>query len=203
MPNEEKRKRDWFLTINQGANCFAKIEDCLNSIIGKSDTFAYILHDKDTKSNGEATKPHYHVVLLFKNARGFNSIRKTFEGADIEEVRSLSAACNYLMHNGKPEKYHYDFSEVKSNCIEWFKNQLTEYAKEKFVEDKLLYYMYIEKSDTFLKLCQRFGASQLGYGIIAKINALQKDYLGMTDDEKEELEAILKAEWENRENEED
>ena len=202
MQKDDKRKRDWFLTINQGARCFNNLNDCLNKIIGKSDTFAYILHNKDTKADGEATKPHYHVVLLFKNARGFNAIKNNFEGADIEEVRSLSASCNYLLHNGKPEKYHYDFNEVKSNCIEWFKNQLTEYAKEKFVEDKLLYYMYVEKSDTFLKLCQRFGASQLGYGIIAKINALQKDYLGMSDDEKEELNAILISEWENQQDEE-
>lgn len=196
MPNEEKRKRDWFITINQNAECFSNLENCLNKIVGKGDKYAYILHDKD-----DNTKPHYHVVLLFKNARGWNSVLKTFDGGHIEEIRGLSASCNYLMHNGKPEKFHYPFEEVKSNSIDWFKNQLTEYAKETFIEDKLLFYVFVEKCDTYLKLCLRFGASQLSYGIPRKIEQLKLDFLNETPEEQESLIEMLKKEWRTNEDE--
>lgn len=188
----EQRARIYAITINKGAECYNNIDERLNKIIGKEDKFAYIEHNKDSEIDEETgeTKPkkdHLHLLLNFKNARGFNAILKAFEGAHIEVGYNESSWANYLLHNGKPEKYHYQSEEVITNNRPWYNSLLTSKALETFIEDKLPYYIFVEGFDTYLKLCLRFGAKQLPYGIDYKMNALKRDYAVLTKEKQEEI----------------
>lgn len=105
--NKEKelRTRNWFITINQNAECFADFKEkitCINKL-----TFAYILHDKDIQ-----TEPHYHCVLKYEDAKTFGMIQKHFNGAHIEQVESMYKCCRYLIHLDDPDKFQYSASEV-------------------------------------------------------------------------------------------
>lgn len=196
-----KRARIWALTINQGAPSFGRINDCINQIIGKYDKYALIYHDKDidyTSSPLKLKEDHIHVLLTFENARGFNSVQKIFEGAHIEKAIGESAYANYLLHNDKPDKYQYPIEEIKTNNLEWFKSLLIVKAKELFIEDKLPYYILVEKCETFLKLVLRFGASQISYQVRAKSEAIKNDYYLLEEEEKEKVIEQLKEQFDNQ-----
>ena len=182
-----KRVRSYFLTINKGAECFNNLADLVAKRIGVNDYFAYILHDKDAKETGEIVEPHYHLLLVFKNARSFESIQRTFIGAHIEETLNIVSAVNYLIHNGKPNKYNYEKSAIVTNSRSWLKSKFQVVKREEFIEDKLPYYILVEGCDTYLRLCMRFGASQLPSPIINKINAINCSFATETEENREKI----------------
>lgn len=83
--------------------------------ITKSYDYAYILHDKDLKEDGENKKTHWHVVIRFEQARWASALCKELgiEENYIEETKSLSNALLYLVHFNAPEKAQYDIDDVK------------------------------------------------------------------------------------------
>lgn len=80
--------------------------------------FAAILHDKDlhedAEHDGDPKKPHWHVVLKFKNPVWSNSVAKNLGIAPnyIKQAKSLDGALCYLVHFGFEGKYQYDIEEV-------------------------------------------------------------------------------------------
>lgn len=182
-----KRVRSYFLTINQGASCYGKLEDLLAKTIGTEDNYAYILHDKDTKETGEAVSPHYHLLLVFKNPRSFEAIQRIFEGARIEETLNIVSAVNYLIHNGKQNKYAYEKSAIVTNSPNWIQTKFQVVKREEFIEDKLPYYILVEGYDSYLRLCRRFGASQLPSAIISKTNAINASFETETLENREKI----------------
>lgn len=196
----KERARIWALTVNANAVCYKALDECIGAIIGVDDKYAYIRHNKDININeetGEETPKaeHIHLLLAFKNARGFKSIKKTFEGAHIETALGESAYANYLLHNGKPQKYHYSADEVITNDRAWYNALLSIKAKETFIEDKILYYVLVEKCNSYIKLCKRFGASQLPYSISQKLNIIKDEFMQLNKEEKNQLLTDLQAEW--------
>lgn len=81
--------------------------------------YVYILHDKDTNSDGTVKKAHYYIYINFgrssatcKDVARWFSIRETL----VENVKSNKRkAVRYAIHLDQPEKYQYDKSEVISN----------------------------------------------------------------------------------------
>ena len=182
-----KRVRSYFLTINKNAECFDNLADLVAKATGPNDYFAYILHDKDTKETGEVVEPHYHLLLVFKNARSFEAIQRIFVKAHIEETLNIVSAINYLIHNGKPNKYAYDKSAIVTNSKSWLESKFQVVKREEFIEDKLPYYVLIEGYDTYLRLCRRFGASQLPSPIISKVNAINASFETETEENREKI----------------
>lgn len=93
--------------------------------------FAYILHDKDTDENGEIKKPHWHIIVEYKNARGLTSIAKALnvEMNLVKIVKSKRAMLRYLLHVDNDEKYQYEFDKIKQsgyNDSIWNKRTLSE-----------------------------------------------------------------------------
>lgn len=79
------------------------------------------LHDKDKNPDGEAKKPHYHVVLSFKNPTTYERACEVFEqvGAVIPperecRVKDFRQMARYLCHMDQPDKHRYERSEVIS-----------------------------------------------------------------------------------------
>ena len=182
-----KRVRSYFLTINKNAECFDNLADLVAKATGQNDYFAYILHDKDTKETGEIVEPHYHLLLVFKNARSFEAIQRSFVGAHIEETLNIVSAVNYLIHNGKPTKYNYEKSAIVTNSKNWLNSKFQVVKREEFIEDKLPYYILVEGYDTYLRLCRRFGASQLPSPIINKVNAINCSFETETEENREKI----------------
>ncbi|MDK6810570.1 Rep family protein [Ligilactobacillus agilis] len=95
-----------------------KQED-LKELLEKSNAeqWAYILHDKDVNEKGEPIRPHFHVILKFKDAKTISRIAKLFnDQQQYVEVwhNTINNGYSYLIHettNAK-NKHHYDPSEV-------------------------------------------------------------------------------------------
>lgn len=183
----KKRVRSYFLTINKGAECFANLADLIAKAVGTNDYFAYIRHDKDTKETGEPVAPHYHLLLVFKNARSFETIQRVFKGARIEETLNIVSAVNYLVHNGKPNKYAYDKSAIVTNSKSWIDSKFQVVKREEFIEDKLPFYVLCENCDSFLRQARRFGASQLPTSVITKTNAIIASFQAETPENRTKI----------------
>lgn len=102
---ENIRARNYFLTINENAECFNNLEDYIKSINCK---YAYIVHT-------DTDNLHYHLVLLFQNPRYLSNIKKIFSGAHIENIRDINLTCRYLLHLDEDDKKVYSISNVKTN----------------------------------------------------------------------------------------
>lgn len=76
--------------------------------------FAAILHDKDTLESGELKKPHWHVVVRFKNACWNTAIAKELGITPnyLEACKDVDASLLYLVHFGNEDKFQYEFEEV-------------------------------------------------------------------------------------------
>lgn len=118
--------------------------------IKQSYDYAMILHERDiytkedeakNSDNKEGTlkKPHWHVVLRFKNQVWNTALAKDLGiGVNyIQEPRSFDNSLMYLIHYNDPDKVQYDISEVKGNITTKLKELINASNKtegEKVVE---------------------------------------------------------------------
>lgn len=79
------------------------------------------LHDKDILPDGSPKKPHWHVVLSFKNPTTYQLACEIFEeiGAVVPpekdcKVKDFRQMARYLCHLDQPEKHRYEINEVVS-----------------------------------------------------------------------------------------
>lgn len=98
-----------------------KKED-LKTILEKSsvEEWAYILHDKDIDKDGKTIRPHFHVVLKFKDAKTISRVAKIFnDKQEYIEVwkNTIGNAYSYLIHETSKakDKHHYEPTEVISS----------------------------------------------------------------------------------------
>lgn len=82
-----------------------------------SERWAYIFHDRDVSADGTPARPHYHLLMEFKNARTFKGVASDLgiEENFVEKVKNLTAARAYLTHSNAPDKKPYELSEVIAN----------------------------------------------------------------------------------------
>lgn len=91
--------------------------------------YAYILHDKDTKENGEVKEPHIHLMIRFNDSVPTTAILSRFHNAvvidgktyvtvaenNLQKCHKWTSAIAYLTHSNRLDKYQYSDDEVKSN----------------------------------------------------------------------------------------
>ena len=138
--------RDYFITVNKGAESFENAFDIvgdLNYVL-----YAYIVHDKDKEiqEDGSLTpkKLHKHIVVELKNPITFKSMQDKFKGAHIENIKYKKAAYQYLIHNrpNAREKYQYDLKEIVSNNLPAVKEAINqEEGLRLFAENQFLLYI--------------------------------------------------------------
>ena len=91
---------------------------CIEKLQSGGYNFAAILHNKDVyedgEHQGELKKPHWHVVMRFKNAVWNTSIAKELGIAPnyLEACKNVDGSLLYLVHSENPEKAQYDYEEV-------------------------------------------------------------------------------------------
>lgn len=79
------------------------------------------LHDKDVEEGGEIKKPHYHVVLSFKNPTTYQKACEVFEEINAVvppektcRVKDFRQMARYLCHLDQPNKHRYEMQDVVS-----------------------------------------------------------------------------------------
>ena len=89
-------------------------KDTLKTRLEKSGAqeWAFILHDKDVDENNKKIRPHFHVMLRFKDAKTISRISKIFNDKQqyIEVWKnSINNGYSYLIHetSNAKNKYHY------------------------------------------------------------------------------------------------
>lgn len=91
--------------------------------MGHISRFAMIYHDKD-----EGKEPHWHVLVVYHNARTFTAVKKDFENRSqntlIEQCIELDSAFDYLTHARNPEKYQYSTDDIICDDIDYW-NSIT------------------------------------------------------------------------------
>lgn len=92
--------------------------ECMEKLQTNGYNFAAILHDKDVyddgEQKGELKKPHWHIVLRFKNAVWNTAVAKELGITPnyLEACKDQDASLLYLVHYGKDDKAQYDYEEV-------------------------------------------------------------------------------------------
>lgn len=127
---DEKRKdaraRAWWCIVYQES-----IEDMESWIKVLEDQLLEILvsplHDKDLKDDGSLKKPHYHVIISYKNPTNyrkavefFDSIGGVYPNPETSwslflkecRIRNFSEASSYLCHLYQPKKHRYNTEDV-------------------------------------------------------------------------------------------
>ena len=87
---------------------------CMEKLKTGGYNFAAILHDKDVQEDGTPKKPHWHIVLRFKNAVWNTAIAKDLGITSnyLEACKDVDASLLYLVHFGNEEKAQYNIEEV-------------------------------------------------------------------------------------------
>lgn len=92
--------------------------ECMEKLKSGGYNYAAILHDEDLIEEGEAQgqkkKPHWHIVLRFKNAVWDTSIAKELgiQPNYLQACKNVDGALMYLVHYGYEDKYQYDLEQV-------------------------------------------------------------------------------------------
>lgn len=92
--------------------------ECIERLKAGGYNFAAILHDKDVyeegDNKGELKKPHWHLVLRFKNAVWNTAVAKELGITPnyLEACKDFDNSLVYLVHYHNPEKAQYDHEDV-------------------------------------------------------------------------------------------
>lgn len=143
------------------------------SILDKQHVQAFVspLHDRDINPDGEAKKPHWHVLVMFDSVKTVAQAQELFEqigGVGCQKVNSVRGAARYLCHMDNPEKAQYDSGDVRAFAGADY-NEICSLASDKyrviremiaFCEDNniinfadLLVYASENRNDWFRVLC--------------------------------------------------
>lgn len=87
---------------------------CMEKLKTGGYNYAAILHDKDVQEDGEPKKPHWHLVIRFKNAVWSTAISKELGITSnyLKLCKDVDRSLLYLVHFGDDDKAQYDIEEV-------------------------------------------------------------------------------------------
>lgn len=111
---KEQRKRNWaFVVYPESAP-----EDWREQLRGMLvPGFISPLHDSDVNADGEAKKPHWHVMLTFKGLKSYEQVKEITDALNApapQECKDVRAYARYLIHADNPEKAQYQVGDVES-----------------------------------------------------------------------------------------
>lgn len=113
-----KRARAWTAMVYPDSAPEGWIETLRDQLI---ECLVSPLHDKDVLPTGEPKKPHWHVVLSFKNPATYEKACEVFEaiGAVVPpekeaRVKDFRQMARYLCHLDQPDKHRYEMQDVTS-----------------------------------------------------------------------------------------
>lgn len=137
-------------------------------------SFAYILHDKDSDSQGVLKKPHYHwvgrrtPVRLSAVASGLGVPENS-----IEYCHSFRASIRYLPHLDDPDKFQYPIEAVQGSFPARYLKEVVE--ESEFVASALAA-IYDNRIESIRQL-QAFALEQQEWASFRRNYSLLKDAL--------------------------
>lgn len=147
------------------------------AILHGNDTFT----EEDEKQNpehkaGQLKKAHMHFVIRFAQARWNTALASTLgiETRWMEPCRDFNNSAVYLLHEGKPDKYQYDASELEGPLVPAVMKLLVKDSEDERVLElvNMIRSMgHIEYEDLIIKACENGLYSDLrrmGY-LISKV----------------------------------
>lgn len=76
------------------------------------------LHDKDVNPDGTEKKAHYHITLLYPGKKSFEQVKELTDGLNSPipiKCQSVKGSIRYMVHKDNPEKFQYNWSEIKTH----------------------------------------------------------------------------------------
>ncbi len=184
-----------------------KLED-LENILEKYRTikeWAYIIHDKDVKANGEPKGAHIHLYLNFgKSGTNFERVAKWFndEPQYVNKVHGRKAdVLLYLTHRNAPEKYQYKDDEVISNfdlkqAIEEDQKshsliEQTENIVYTFMRGEITYSQANKKIEETKKICKNKQLADVIFNTTERVEKIWKQQCKMSTKGKRNMKIIF------------
>jgi len=119
------------------------------------------LHDKDVEPTGENKKPHYHVVLSFKNPTGFDKAVEVFKAINAaippenqSKVKDFKQMARYLCHLDQPNKHRYPIEEVRSFGAVDYTSLVMSAAEEDSLLEEICDFIDANKILSFAAFCR-------------------------------------------------
>lgn len=114
----DKRTREWAMIIypESAPKNWREIIDELHV-----PWIASPLHDKDVNPDGSKKKPHWHVILVFRNKKSFEQIKEITDKLNApipQKCNDLRGYVRYLVHTDNPEKYQYDRADIENHGLD-------------------------------------------------------------------------------------
>ena len=141
------QRNQWFIVINDNEDkTINEIYDKLEwYLIREADAFYRIIHNKDIKENGELKREHIHLVLeLLTRVRKSTLIGRLAKYCEInenqisvEDIRNISKAVQYLIHQNDKSKFQYNVDEIDTNNKERLKYLLRSDEKVSLTTEEL------------------------------------------------------------------
>lgn len=193
MSVNSPKYRDYFITINESAECYDNALEIVKELNYK--IYALIIHDKDVIVNEDGTtekkKTHKHIVMELKNPVSFARMQERFKGSHIEIPKYKKSAYQYLIHNlpNAREKYQYDFNEIITSSPQELKVIIESETFELFKENMFLEYI-ADGVKTSYQFAKRFGLN--AYKQYWKPYSDMLENLSVDSEMQQDLEKILK-----------
>lgn len=87
--------------------------------------FAFIKHDKDVNEDGSLKEPHFHILIVFHNARTLSAVKSDFanrrQNTLCEVCEDVEGSFDYLTHRRHTNKVQYLLTDIISDDIAYFK----------------------------------------------------------------------------------
>jgi len=129
------------------------------------------LHDKDLNADGEAKKPHWHILVLFAGKKSYEQVKELTDSLNSpipQKTASAKGMVRYMAHMDNPEKVQYSQSDIIGHggvdVAEYLKpssssryqliGEMIDYVKEQNITEMkdLLYYARNERFDDWFPL---------------------------------------------------
>ncbi len=116
---DKVRSRSWCLVLypDDDSHCA-----CVDFLRKSGYAYALIKHDRDTYLEGESEdhkagelkKAHWHIVLRLQNPRWREAVAAELgiKPNYLEPCRNRDSALLYMIHDGYPDRFQYDVSDV-------------------------------------------------------------------------------------------
>ena len=160
MATNSPKYRDFFITINKGAQCYEDALEILKEL--NYELYGLILHDSDMLISEDGTltpkAEHKHLMFELKNPVSFKKMQERFKGAHIIIPKYKKSAYQYLVHNSpnSKEKYQYSLDKIITNDRQQIEYIITTEDSELFRQNKFLVYI-AQGTRTAYQFVKRFG----------------------------------------------
>ena len=150
-----------------------KVSACFESL-GSLNGYQYcgIIHDKDTKSDGELKTKHIHLVLILNKRQRAQTILNNIvvcfgigtgneSQVQLQECLSIVGAIQYLTHKNNADKHKYNFDDIYSNLpIETLNEFYNQEMTDIVITSQTLYDLIVNKKYSLIDVANCIGCNQ-------------------------------------------